>query len=238
MRPLILISLLILSVSCGQELERGPRGKAGIQGTAGNNGTNGNDGSQGEAGQNGSNGSNGTNGHNSLSSVLNTASSCVNGGITLLIGTDSNDNSTLDISEVSSSSAICNGTNGAQGIAGEAGEDGQNGEQGQAGTNGQNGTNGTNGTNGLNGSSSPFTPVAILNPCGDAPNLFDEIFIQLSNGTIIASFSENSNGKNTRFSVIWQAGQGNSPQYMTTDGDNCSFSIDSSGTIVNENHHN
>ena len=56
-------------------------------------------------------------------------SNCLYGGITVTSGIDSNGNGVLDVSEVTSTQYVCNGTPGA---------------------NGSNGSNGTNGTNGLN----------------------------------------------------------------------------------------
>lgn len=89
--------------------------------------------------------------------------------------------------------------------------------------------------NGQDGTSAPvsqLTPVGIINPCGDAPNLQDEVFLKLQNGTILTSISENANGKNTRLSFLTQG------TYITTDGDNCRFTIDSVGNISNESHSN
>jgi hypothetical protein len=76
----------------------------------------------------------------------------------------------------------------------------------------------------------PFLPVAIVNPCGDAPGIIDEVFLQLSNGTLLASFSANASGLNTRFAVL-PAGS-----YQTTDGDNCKFDVTANGEVVNERH--
>lgn len=148
-------------------------------------------------GLNGSNGTNGANGHNALVELLSDTegggAGCVNGGITVLAGTDHNDDSILQLSEIVSSNDICNGTNGVN-------------------------------------SSSPFLPVELIDPCGDSPNLVDEVFIKFSNGTILASFSENPNGKNTRFSVLYPG------NFITTDGSNCYFSVDSNNQVYNEHY--
>lgn len=88
-----------------------------------------------------------------------------------------------------------------------------------------------NGADGSDAPPTPYTPVELVNPCGDAPGVYDEIFLKLSNGTIVASFSQNAAGDNTRFSIL-TAGS-----YQTTDGDNCVFTLDSSGHITYENHH-
>jgi hypothetical protein len=77
----------------------------------------------------------------------------------------------------------------------------------------------------------PFMPAALVNPCGDAPGIWDEIFLRLANGQLVASFSDNANGNNTRFSILTPG------TYETTDGDNCMFTVDNSLQIINESHH-
>lgn len=67
--------------------------------------------------------------------------------------------------------------------------------------------------------------VSIIDPCGDAVNVHDEVLLKLSDGKILASFSDTTAGKNTRFSVLTQG------SYVTTDGSNCSFSVDASGNV-------
>lgn len=97
-------------VSNGTDGSTGPQGNTGAAGTAGSNGTNGTNGSN---GTNGTNGTNGSNGHNALvgSSVAD-PSVCSNGGSVYTMGTDSNDDSTLELTEVSTTAVVCNGTNG------------------------------------------------------------------------------------------------------------------------------
>lgn len=265
MKRLLVLALtfsVLLAVSCGPGYDvvylKGPKGETGATGSQGNNGANGN---------NGLNGVNGANGHNALVAIVNVAPTCLNGGAIVLAGTDLNDNTVLDSSEVSATQAICNGQNGTNGTNGVDGHNALIGLVGQssgggascstggitvlAGTdqndnnvlepfevsqskdvcNGQNGANGVNGINGTNAPPTAFTPVALINPCGDAPGIYDEIFIKLQNGTLIASFSDNANGQNTRFSIL-TAGS-----YQTTDGDHCVFSLNSSGVITSESHH-
>lgn len=63
----------------------------------------------------------------------------------------------------------------------------------------------------------------IIDPCGDAVNIVDEVIFKVAHlGEVkyFASFSENSSGKNTRLSLL------NSGDYITTDGSNCRFSIE------------
>jgi len=165
------------------------------------------DGRNGVDGQPGAPGAPGQDGHVSLLTLVSGAPTCANGGTTILAGIDLDDDLVLAGEEVRQSSEICNGLNG---------QDGANGQDGQDGADGQ------------DAPPTPFTPVGLVNPCGDAPGIYDEVFIRLSNGTMIASFSENSNGKNTRFSVLIAG------TYVTTDGDNCQFTVDSMGNITNE----
>jgi hypothetical protein len=85
--------------------------------------------------------------------------------------------------------------------------------------------------NGVDGQTPPMpslTPVAILNPCGDAPSIYDEVFLKLADGTILASFSDTASGQNTRFSVLTPG------TYTTTDGNHCTFTVDGSGNLTNE----
>jgi septation ring formation regulator EzrA len=66
----------------------------------------------------------------------------------------------------------------------------------------------------------------VVDPCGDTPNKYDEVIFKMSNGTYVASFSDNVSGLNTRFSVL---PVGN---YQTTDGTNCRFSVNANGTLT------
>ena len=148
-------------------------------------------------GATGNDGNNGGDGHNSLVAVVHSASGCAAGGITLLAGVDADDSGSLSPSEVASSGEVCNGNNGLNGI---------------------------NGTNGTDAPPTAFTPVGLIDPCGDAPGVFDEIFVKLQNGTLIASFSDNASGANTRFSVLVTG-----TNYRTTDGSSCYFSVNAAG---------
>lgn len=139
-----------------------------------------------------------------------------------------------------SSSVVANGATGAQGEVGPQGEQGEPGEQGPQGLQGLPGLQGEPGEQGPIGLTGPagqdapptnWTPVALLNPCGDAPGIIDEVFLKLSNGTVIASFSDSVSGYNTRWAVL-TAGS-----YATTDGDGCVFTINSAGEFTYENHH-
>lgn len=79
--------------------------------------------------------------------------------------------------------------------------------------------------NGANGTSSPVAISELVDPCGDAAGIHDEVLLRLANGQLLASFSDNANGLNTRFSLI---GPGS---YQTTDGSGCNFTINADGSI-------
>lgn len=70
-----------------------------------------------------------------------------------------------------------------------------------------------------------YNIVTIIDPCGDAPGIYDEVLLKLANGQIVASFSQNVNGDYTRFALIPQG------TYMTTDGSNCRFNVSSTGEV-------
>lgn len=68
--------------------------------------------------------------------------------------------------------------------------------------------------------------VSIIDPCGDAAGIHDEVLLRLQDNSILASFSDSASGSNTRFSII---GLGS---YVTTDGSNCHFTVASSGAVT------
>lgn len=191
-------------------VEVGPAGKDGTDGKDGKDGAQGPKGDRGEigppgaTGAQGTAGSNGTNGYSVVYAQLASAPGCTNGGHTLMLGVDVNRNGALDVGTDTSiqSMEICNG------------QDGEDGEDGQ------------------DAAPTSFTPTALVNPCGDAPSIIDEIFLKLANGMLIASMSDNANGQNTRFSVLTPG------TYRTTDGDNCTFTVNNSNQITNESHQN
>lgn len=71
--------------------------------------------------------------------------------------------------------------------------------------------------------------VALKDPCGKQGS-FDEVFLKLSTGEYLSSFSENASGKNTRFSVL-TAGT-----FVTTDGTNCQFTVSADGKTISNEH--
>lgn len=239
-----IIVLLILMTACDRL--RGPKGEPGIDGKSGHNalitmvpaapscnnggsimlsGTDYNDdgilqsgevyssvvvcnGSDGHPGSNGVDGNNGADGFTVLIGMVDSAhgggASCSTGGITILTGVDSSRDGILQPIETQYSKDVCNGAVGATGAQGATG------------------------AAGINAPVNPYDIVNIVDPCGDAPNIFDEVFLKLANGKMIASVSDNASGANTRFSVIAPG------SWRTTDGSMCYFTIDANGNIYNE----
>jgi hypothetical protein len=158
---------------------------------------------QGPKGDTGNIGAPGNNGSNSIIEILDTQAggglSCAMGGLTLIVGVDLNSDNALQAEEAQSSKDVCNGITGLTGAAG---------------------------SNGLDAAPTPYTPVGIVDPCGDTVGIYDEVFLRLSNGILIASFSDNANGKNTRWSILVPG------SYVTTDGSNCSFTVDANGNVL------
>lgn len=107
---------------------------------------------------------------------------------------------------------------------GKDGLNGSNGAQGAAGINGVNGTNGADGQDGEDAPVNPYDIATIVDPCGDANGVIDEILLRLNNNQIIASFT--SSGNNTRFALVPPG------TYTTTDGSNCLFTVHSDGNVT------
>jgi hypothetical protein len=85
-----------------------------------------------------------------------------------------------------------------------------------------NGAPGAPGPQGEPGTPAPptaFSVVSVIDPCGDAPGIFDEVFLRLANGQLIASFSDDSSGTNTRLSILVDG------SFMTSDGSSCAFTV-------------
>ena len=137
-----------------------------------------------------------------------------------------------------------NGVDGQDGTDGINGQDGINGTDGEDGTNGQSayeiavahgftgtvtdylnslvGATGAQGQQGLPGinANTTYQITSVIDPCGlQHPQGFDEVILKLGNGQYLASFSDNANGKNTRFGIL---PNGN---YTTTDETGCHFSL-------------
>jgi hypothetical protein len=65
----------------------------------------------------------------------------------------------------------------------------------------------------------PVPVIEVFVPCPEIPGLYREVILILSDGTMLASFSDNADGKNTRLSVLPPG------TYKTTDGRNCIFTV-------------
>lgn len=87
-----------------------------------------------------------------------------------------------------------------------------------------------NGQNGQDAPPTQFTPVTVIDPCGDAPGIYDEVFLRFANGQLLWSLSDSASGLNTRFSL---AVPGN---WQTTDGSHCYFTIDSGLNVINQHY--
>lgn len=99
-----------------------------------------------------------------------------------------------------------------RGPAGPAGKDGES-------------IVGPKGDKGEQGIPGEAAVLEVIDPCGDAPGIYDEVILRLANGQLLASFSQNASGLNTRFSIL-TAGN-----YVTTDGSNCHFSVSLDGEV-------
>lgn len=65
----------------------------------------------------------------------------------------------------------------------------------------------------------------LVDPCGNGPG-YDEVFFRTSSGKLIASFSDNASGLNTRFSELVPG------TYNTTDGTSCNFTVNNDLSIT------
>lgn len=68
--------------------------------------------------------------------------------------------------------------------------------------------------------------VSIVDPCGNHPSKIDEVFLKLSTGRIVSSFSDTAAGLNTRFSLLTDG------SFSTTDGTGCFFTVSGGGISV------
>jgi chromosome segregation ATPase len=71
--------------------------------------------------------------------------------------------------------------------------------------------------------------VSIKDPCG-AQGSYNEVFLKLSSGHYLASFSDNANGLNTRFTQLTDG------TFQTTDGTSCNFTVSGNGTVISNEH--
>lgn len=61
--------------------------------------------------------------------------------------------------------------------------------------------------------------VSIKDPCGDKANVYDEVFLVLSTGEMLSSFSDTASGLNTRFAKLTPG------SFATTDNSACYFTV-------------
>lgn len=115
---------------------------------------------------------------------------------------------------------------GTPGPQGRDGRDGKNGVDGRAGVDGQPGERGETGLPGIPGQPGLDADLEIIDPCGDAPGIHDEVLVRLPDGSLLVSMSDQVSGKNTRFVVL---GPGD---YQTTDGSSCVFSVDQELNVI------
>lgn len=119
------------------------------------------------------------------------------------------------------------GPQGATGATGATGAQGIQGVAGGTGAQGPQGIQGPQGPQGLPGTNAPTPiPIVILDPCGDAPGIYDEVILKLPDGTLLASFSDNASGLNTRLSQLVPG------SYVTSDNSLCYFTVHSNGTVT------
>lgn len=215
MKRIFFAILLLVALACGKEdkenidcIDGCPGNKTTkivpIPGPPGPAGQPGQPGAQGPAGPVGSTGPQGASGQDGYSLVyeLTEATACPAGGYTNIIAVDLNRNGVLDLTEDGNIQSVTI----CNGIDGEDGQDAP--------------------------VVSAYTPVRIIDPCGDNPGVWDEVLLELADGSILASFSDKANGQNTRFVLLMPG------SYITTDGDSCTFTVNNDGEIVNESHQN
>lgn len=90
--------------------------------------------------------------------------------------------------------------------------------KGPKGDTGAAGADGRDGADGQDAELPPYAIVELIDVCG-AQGPHDEVLLRFANGQLLASFSDNTSGKNTRFSLL---GPGS---YITSDGTNCNFTV-------------
>lgn len=180
----------------------------------------------GSIGEVGPEGPAGANGYNAMFGVPTPAPSttCPNSGNSgtagvpdygqvFTMGVDTNNNGTLDVSEVQQVAVVCNGANGAQGSPGIQGV------QGNQGVTGQTGATGSTGATGAAGVSPLYSPVGIIQPCGATSSAYKEALLGLTGGFILSEFSGSSDGLTVRNTLLPDG------SYEDTDASGCTFSV-------------
>lgn len=90
-------------------------------------------------------------------------------------------------------------------------------------SNGSNGHDGSNGTNGHDAPAAAFAITEVIDPCGDAPGIDDEVFLHLANGQLIWLQVDSASALTARLA---KARDGS---WQTTDGSACNFTISTTG---------
>ncbi len=226
MKAFLMCASLGALVGCGSEGlgPAGAAGAAGADGTAGKNGT------------------------STLLSVTRSTSlpGCSGGsGITATSYIDVDNSGTFTPGDtIVSQAVVCDGATGATGPQGPAGTScsvetvdpdpavAPNGGAlitcGSTSTLLLNGAPGATGPQGEPGTPAPptaFSVVDVIDPCGPSGGA-DEVFLRLANGTVVASFSDNAAGQNTRLSIL------NDGTFETSDGTNCVFTVTTDTSVT------
>lgn len=222
-------------------------------GTNGADGSDGSDGADGADGANGSDGYSTVFSLNRVDTNFEACEA--GSGLQINSGLDTSRNTTLEPSEIQQSQILCDGNDGSVGAAGPAGNNGHglvfqttaapgsscptggkiimmatdtndNGQFEVADSNHQSITL-CNGANGADGAAAPvpaYSPVEPIMPCGNTV-AYKEVLLRLSNGQVLASFSENVQGLMTRLTLIPDG------SYMDTDNSQCTFTLSTSGAV-------
>lgn len=200
---------------------------------------------------NGTNGSNGLSTVFNMNRVTIDISTCASGtGIQISSGLDTDRDFGLSATEIQQTSLLCDGQGGQTGAAGPAGQDGHNmqfevtpatsavcpmggsiivmaldvqnrGSYSSSDPNQQSMIV----CNGLTGADAPVSAYAaaeVIMPCGNSVS-YKEVLLRLANGQVLAAFSDNISGLNTRLSLIPDG------TYMNSDGSQCIFSLATNG---------
>ena len=107
--------------------------------------------------------------------------------------------------------------------------DGPRGLQGPPGPSGADGAPGAQGPAGQDGADAPISPnniASVIDPCGDAPGIVDEVLLQLASGELLVFFANNVNSDYGRLAIIPPG------SYMTTDGQNCYFTVNADHSVI------
>lgn len=154
-------------------------------------------GSPGASGSPGQTGPTGQSGYSMVFAVIDASGvQCPTGGQIIEMAEDTNHNGVLDSNDSDFQTAvICNGAVGQPGVPGPSGQVGATGPTGS------------------------FTTASIIQPCGATSSPWKEVLLCLADGTILADFSDDSSGLNTRLSLIPPG------SYIDTDESGCNFEV-------------